>query len=404
MKLKINGNILDKYSNLIVSLIYASACSVFSFDLYFDPWNKLHREIMLPGAYNEAVIISDSGEVLITGILLSVSFKDSAKRSLVSISGYSKTGVLQDCNYLEDGNGNIVFPKQANGKNLYSIAQDICGALGLNVITVGNVMSDISSPFAEAQPDDGDSCLDYLNDIAKKKNIIISHDELGNLVLTRAMDAQALFDFTSGMPGIEFSLNFDGQQMHSSITAKIQGGTSQTVMNPYVQLKSHINYTQGASQGLERTAPKMTGKKQYDKAYRPTAFVQTQGDDNDTDDTAQQALAKELKAIQITGKMTGWELAGKIVRPNNFHTITSPNMYLFNKTKLFVERVDFSGDERQETCIMSYVVPEVYNGQLPVNIFTANGNNTNYKDKPVDEDLPNQIVFTKFSLQNNIDL
>ena len=79
-------------------------------------------------------------------------------------------------------------------------------------------------------------------------------------------------------------------------------------------------------------------------------------------------------------------------------------MYLFNKTKLFVERVDFSGDERQETCIMSYVVPEVYNGQLPVNIFTANGNNTNYKDKPVDEDLPNQIVFTKFSLQNNIDL
>src|SRR6478736_745465 len=99
MKIKINGRVIDKWANLSVSLIYNSVASTFSFDLYWNPYDKDMRDIMLPGNYQDCVIISDSGEVLITGVFHSPSFKSNSTANLVNISGYSRTGVLQECAY-----------------------------------------------------------------------------------------------------------------------------------------------------------------------------------------------------------------------------------------------------------------------------------------------------------------
>ena len=96
MELKIGGQKIQHFNHVAVSLRYDSVASVFSFNFYFDPSNADHKAMFKPGMYPD-VTIEHAGELLITGTLLSYSFSSSPVRQLLSISGYSKPGVLEDC-------------------------------------------------------------------------------------------------------------------------------------------------------------------------------------------------------------------------------------------------------------------------------------------------------------------
>ncbi len=96
MKLKIGSTDYDFFNGVRVTLTYDSVASVFGFSAYFDPNDPLHRKLFRPLRYQKCVA-SHNGETLITGRVLSMSFKSEAQKSLVTISGYSMTGILEDC-------------------------------------------------------------------------------------------------------------------------------------------------------------------------------------------------------------------------------------------------------------------------------------------------------------------
>jgi prophage tail gpP-like protein len=182
--------------------------------------------------------------------------------------------------------------------------------------------------------------------MAQQKDIVLSHTEKGELLFTRAKtDIKPIleFDLTKGtIPGTSFEFDFDGQKMHSHIWVQGQaakdGGNAKKsfVRNYYVPV-----------------------------VYRPKVTSQSSGDDNDTGLAAKRELAAELKGLKLTIETDRWLVDGTIIKPNNTITIIAPELYIYRKTKFFIEQVEYTGNEKQTTAKLTCVLPEVYNGQVP---------------------------------------
>src|SRR6478736_4627146 len=100
MILKIN----DRFRNRVVSFFveatvnrrFDSIGSTFSVKYFFDPNNHEHKEFSCIGHYRTCTLEQD-GELLFTGIILSIEFVSSKVAELTTVSGYSLPGFLEDC-------------------------------------------------------------------------------------------------------------------------------------------------------------------------------------------------------------------------------------------------------------------------------------------------------------------
>ena len=390
MKIRVCGIEITKWKNLSVTLLYDSIKSIFSFDLYWDPFDPDMRPVMLPGGYNQCTIVSDKGDIILTGVLINPSFKSSSEPCLVNISGYSLTGVLDDCEY------SAVFPgTQRIGMTFLQIAQEVCNKFGIGLLDNSNgLAAKVALPSSDT--DRHTTVANYLTQIAMDSDIVLSHDNYGNLVLSVANDSEPVYDFTQGMPGIEFSLSFDGARMHSSITVEAQGGSTQsvTIKNPYVAPQGGFNYRAAANNNATIFNNGFNGGKfvnittllqnEYNTGYRPHSEVQTSTESSNIQDVAQQVLADELKAIEITIEIHDWELDGELALPNCIITVQNPELYLFNKARLFVSGVVYSADEKESTATLICNLPECFNGKIPTTSIFYETNYTNFVAGPDD--------------------
>lgn len=366
MQLKINNKVFDKYTSCSVSLHFDTVASTFSFDIYFDPSNPEHRKTFLPGAYNICEV-SHNGEVLITGVGLNQAMRSGATKQLIKYGGYSRTGSLNDCQKP------VGYSTQYIGKPISDIAKQLIAPFGLELIIDPAVESDANAVYQQTSSspaiDPDQTVIDFLTTLALGRNLIFSHTPQGNLLLTRGNTKQApAFGITNGAPCIGKELIFDGQRLHNKIWAVgeangYSANTSQSdILNPYVQSKS-VTSKLGYIGGLPTLS--------YETGYRPGVYVQRSGNDNSTKLTARQYLAQELKDIRFSIEIEGWEVNGKLVRPNTIITVQDAEIFLYQKTRLFVESVTFTYKNPARTAVLSCVVPECYNNEDVINVFTG---------------------------------
>lgn len=339
MILKVGNKKVDYFNHVMVSLNFDTIGSIFSFSFQFDPDNPDHREICRPCTYHK-VTIEDNEEILLTGVMLSVTFIDSALPGMVGVTGYSTTGVLEDCQPPLS-----VYPLQGKNINLQEMTERILKPFGIKLIVDPAVAKRANSSYSNTTGGDSQSVRDYLVELAAQRQIILTHDNMGNLVLTEAKaNATSFYDFDEGTDGVEYSLVVDGQRLHSEITIHRHGtkkiaGVSDTAKNPYIT------------------------------SFRPRVERQTSKDDLNTTYAAKYLVANELRAIVLTIEIDSWTLGGKIVRPNTIITVENPYIYQYQRTAWFVEGVEFQGDEKSQTATIRCVRPEVYNYKTPKNIF-----------------------------------
>lgn len=351
MILKVNDRFVnrkvDYFNEFTLHLAYNSVASSFGFRFYFDPYNERHKELACVSHYH-GVQVEEQGELLLTGTIVDQDFGQASQKEMTTFSGYSRPGVLEDCEIPPN------LSLQADGLSLKQIAQRVLKPFKIDMIIDDAVASKMSKSFDVSAASDSATVKSYLTDLAKQKDIIIGHDELGRLLFTEAKTTLSPildFDLTKGsIPGIKFRFKFGGQGIHSHITmrkqAGIDGGNAgeQTLRNPYVV---------GSS------------------AYRPTVKTQSSGDDNDTSLAVRRALANELREIRLTITMDRWIIDGKIIRPNNVITIFAPELYIYKKTTFFIESIDYTGNQKSTTAVLNCVLPEVYTNQVPVSIFAG---------------------------------
>ncbi len=362
---RIRNRKVSKFNSFHISLKYNSFSSPFSFDYYFDPDVFELKEMACVGHYHICRLYHN-GELMLTGMMLSQAFNHSPIKQLVAIGGYSISGILEDCSIptnaaidaaLAIGNLKIkpgeikpYCPLQSDGLSLRQISEKLLAPFKLTMIVDPDVSAAMDEVFGESTAEPKDSIKSYLTELATQKNIIITHNAKGNVVFTKIKtDLKPIFYFNvpkGGLPGVDIGLHFNGQQVHSQITVVKQADVDDenagesTVTNPYVPF-----------------------------IFRPKTIIQTSGNDLDTELAAKNALADELRNLSVTVKLDRWIINNKIIRPGSIISIKDPENYIFNKTDFFIESIDFTGNQREETCTMHCVLPECYNGGVPKYIF-----------------------------------
>jgi prophage tail gpP-like protein len=345
MILKINDRIkirkIEFFSDFDLELRYDTVASIFNFSFYFDPKNQEHKELACVSHFHECSI-EHNGELLVSGFIISESFTKTATPALVSFSGYSKAGVLEDCEIPV-----AFYPLQSDGLSLRQIASKFLDPFKLKMVVDAAVASRMDKVYKSSTANQSQSIKNYLTELATQRNIVISHNEEGSLLFTEAKAKQApIMHYEEGLNATQIDLNFNGQGLHSDITVMKQadsdGGNAgqYTIKNPYVPI-----------------------------VYRPRTIIQTSGDDLSTKEAARNALAAELKNIKLTIETDRWEIDGKILKPNSIVSVTAPECYLYKKTNFFVESTRYRGNSKSLTATLSCVLPEVYNGLEPKNVF-----------------------------------
>ncbi len=340
---KVNRKV-DFFAKFSLNLKYDSVGSAFTFEFYFNPELPEHRILAAPGRYNLAKVYHE-GELLLTGFILSQAFDLMPTQSLTPFSGYSVPGVLEDSQIPP-----TAYPLQSDGLSLKQIAEKLLKPFQIRIDIDSHVAATMNEVYEKATAEPGDTVKEFLCKLATQKDIIVSHTPHGHLLFTKARtDKAPSYHFDGNMPGTTLALSFNGQGMHSPIWAikqadKKGGNAGQSMItNPYV--------------------PKDT------TAFRPKVIIQSSGTDNDTLKTVKNELAEELKNIVLTITTDRWTIGQGVVKPNNIITVTAPELFIFKKTKFFVESVSLTGDPEKLTSTLTCVLPEVYNGMTPKNIF-----------------------------------
>lgn len=341
MILKIKGQKIDFFNEFEMSMKYDAIASTFSCLFYFDPANGKISELAHVGHYHK-MTVEHNDETLITGYILSQSFNDGPVKTLASLGGYSLSGVLEDCEIPTS-----LYPLQSDGLSLREIAQKLIAPFGLSMVIDSSVSSKMDEVYDTSTANVSQTVKGYLCELASQKNIIVGHTSGGALLFTKASTGKKpILHLERGIPGTKMSLSFNGQGMHSSITVVKEPGEDggnageSTVNNPFVPF-----------------------------VFRPRVKTQNSGDDIDTEQSAKNALAEELKNIKLTITTDRWEIDSKVIKPNNIITVTNPEIFLYDKTKWFIESVNLKGDNISTTATLTCVLPSVYDGSDPHNFF-----------------------------------
>lgn len=340
------------FNNFTLNLKYDSIASTFGFAFEFDPKNPEHAELACVSHFHEA-IVEHNGRTIITGFILSQKFISDPKKQLVEIGGYAKPGVWEDSDIPTS-----LYPLQSDGLSFLQICQKLAAPFHLKVVVDNIAKKDASKSvrdkadksISKSTAKSSENIKGYLTRLATQLKIVLTHNANGDVVLTEAKTTlKPLFHIDVGnAPGTRVTMHFNGQALHSHITvikeADKDGGNAgeYTIKNPFVP----VAYT-----------------------YRPKVVMQTSGDDITVEEFAKQLLAAELKNITLTIETDRWEVDGYMIEPNNIVTIYQPEVFIYKKTKWFIESCDLTGNEKQNTMVMTCVLPCVYDGSTPENIF-----------------------------------
>lgn len=338
-----HGQKITHFNKFKVSLKYDTVASPFYFEWLFDPDDENAINLAHVSHFH-IVEVHHNGEQLLKGYILSESFTDKSVATTNALAGYSLPGVIEDCQIPPD------ISMQFDNMTFREIVKKILAPFAFSFTVDSSVSALMDTVFPVTQVSDGDTIKKFLTDLASQKDINITHDRYGNLLFTKVKaNLKPIAYFKRGLPGVEMSLVFNGQPLHSHITvrkqASIDGGNAgeSTVRNPYVPY-----------------------------VYRPKVIKQDSGDDIATDQAARNALAEELKNIKLIIKISRWDnfATNKIFRPNNVISVLNREIFIYEKTDFFIEAVDLEGDEKEMTATLTCVLVEVYNGKTPQNIFT----------------------------------
>lgn len=342
MEIKVNNKAFRYFDNPVINLKYDSVASTFSAGLLFNPDNADHREVMRPLSYPKFVI-EDEGEIVMTGRFITNGFKVNAVANLAAIGGYSLPGVLEDCEIPPE-----LYPLQTTNLSLKHIAEKLLQKFGIELYIDPAVQAKANAKYKKVEGGDGQKVKAFLAEMAAQKHIMLTHDNLGRLVLTEAKyKAKPFYHFEQGMDGIEISLQVDGQNVHSDITAQKQA----TKKNP--------------NSGKSKLAnPYVNG------IYRPRTVRQNSGQMSDTGDAARNLLGEELKSIKLTVQVRGWRLNNELITPNKVISVKAPQAYLFNTTHFFIESVDLGQtNEKVKTATLTCYPVDAYSAATPKNMF-----------------------------------
>ena len=363
MEVVISGRSVAYFNTGSITLKLDSIASTFEFSAYFKPQEKEFQELFKPLQYLDVEIYNSKKKLILTGTILNHRFKSNQGREMVIISGYSKSGILEDVCIPPSEN----YSLESTNKSLKDIATELCGLFGIKVkvsdqaksISESNVAANqnikpksdfetikakSNSVFGRTSASPSESIRDYLAKLASQKNIVLSHNEFGDVLLFQPDYLQLpRYFFTKGN-SLSMEADYNGQALHSDIYIVRQPSDENEGISTFDKAKNTLV-----------------------KKYRPTTKIMSSGEDAQTKDAAKNELAAELKAITLTVELQGLfdEIyPGEIVNVHNHY------IYCYAYNRFMVDTITMKFDAKSDTTTLNLVVPETFTGgELIRNIF-----------------------------------
>lgn len=300
----------------------------------FEPSLPSFKETFRPFSY-KTVEVTIGGEPLFKGTIISVipSLGDS---KTIQVSAYSTPGVLNDCTAPASA-----YPLEYNAQNLKAIADAVIKPFGLKSV----FDEDPGGTLERVAMNPGQKILDFLSNLAKQKNLIISSTERGELLFQKSIKG--------GVP-----------------VAKLRQGESPVVsiaptFNPQ-EYYSHVTGIEPVVVGLKGGVYTVKNGK-LANLLRPYTF---QAQDTESG-TLKEAV--EAKAGRMFGNMVSYKVAlntwrdpaGDLWKPNTLVNLQSDNAMIYEPYNLVIRSVEFSRDDKSQTASLDLVIPGSFSGEIP---------------------------------------
>ena len=337
MKIKINNKDFLFFNNFNVQLRFDSVASTFAFVSKFNPDNPEHKELFKPLSFNKIEIFKDSGDLLLTGVIVNFDFNSLAAPELVKESGYSLGGVLEDSNIPY-----TAYPLESLKRSLTDIAQKLLNLFELQMVVDASAKSEMELPYEKSVATPTESVKSYLSKLTSQRNIVLSHNAEGAVVFSKpSFNSRAKYFFNAENT-LKMSLSVKSQGLHSKIWVLRQPSAENDNLSPVDTIENDLV-----------------------KGFRPAVRTLSSGTDTDTAKAVKNVLASELKGISVKIEIDRWLdlTVGDLVEVEN------KEIYLYNRTKFVISSMALSENEKKESSKMTLNLPEAYTGDAVPNIF-----------------------------------
>jgi len=308
----------------------------FSFSAPFDDTIEIYRESFRPVAYNTVAIYYGKNLVL-TGVLIAPESSTLPDRKELSISGYSKPGILNDCMMPISS-----FPLEFNNQKLERITSTICKPYGIK----SRFLKSSGNPFEKVSIEIEKNIFTFLSELAKQRGLLITDDSKGNLVFWKSEVGNPLASFKEGeLPFISCNPSFDYQNFYSHIT----GVTSTT------ETKDSAKYTYQNKYLINRGI------------LRNYNFIAEDVKDSEI------KSAVISKAGQMFGESVSYDLTikghrdgrGNVFQKNTSITLLSPGAMIYRETEFLIKSFTLNRGVNGDTTDFTLVLPGTYTGEIP---------------------------------------
>ena len=318
VRLIING---QEFTNFVINdltLIYNAITSTFGF-------SGLENYLPKPLSFPKIEIYHDN-ELILTGTILNQSTVDEAEPTLVSVSGYSKAGVLEDCTIPLSA-----MPMQLDNMSLKEICEKLLPLYDLKFTFENTVSELMNKKFEKVNFDYDKTIKSIIVELATERGIFVNHTAKGEIRFTDSSASNLrIVDHFEDLGTMKIDLDINGQSMHSEISM-LSGTDDKSITEGEITLKN----------------PYVTVK-------RPIIYKMSTGDSVDIKDAVRLKLSAELREIVLKIDTT------KFIKPGNLISVSSKRLGINNRVAFFVEKTVISQNKDSLKYSMDCVLKDVY--------------------------------------------
>lgn len=337
VSISIDGKKFSEWSDVEITL-NLDGNSTCAFTAPMEPEREEFRKTFEPFSF-KSVEIETNDESLFSGTMLTPDPTTEKDGRFVVAQCYSKPGVLDDCTLPAD-----MFPLEFNGLTLKQIATLCCEPFGIEVVTPLPLLVP-DPPFARINCDPESKVSDFLSDLAKQRNLLISSTKEGKLEFLRP--------FPSGLPVVVLE---EGKQ-------------------PLASVKAEFNAQEYYSEVTSLGTKKLGGKNGRDTAKNPwlTSTRRPLNFKVDASEAASMGDATTAKLGRMFANMVSYSFelptwrnpAGNLWNPGQFLTLKAPGAMVYKPTLLMMRTIVLSQRKDVRTARFNVVLPGSFSGEAP---------------------------------------
>ena len=334
----IDGQTIGNWSDLELT-DSLDAFSTAGFTAPFEAEREEFRALFRPFSFKPVRIFVDD-EPLFTGTLLGVHPRAEPGRRWVEVTAIALPGVIEDCTRPGDA-----VPHEFKKLTL----QDIAKQLLANFEITDDFRDGAGSAFDKVKIDVDKKIIEFLVELAKARNLLLSNTPDGALLCWHARaPGDPVARLIGGLPPVgKVEAEFSPQEYFSEITGfaaakRGRKGSKYTALNPFLE-----------------------------GVLRPTAFRLDNTEKGDAPEETKARMGRMLAnvaAYTIEDMPTWRDPQGDLWQANTTVLVTAPDAMIYNEYELLIRRVRRKQDAERWQASLDLVLPGAFSGDMPAKL------------------------------------